>query len=85
MERPATIRLLNEEEAEGFVKDYFKAVKERFGMDHVSSITRAMAYKEDYLKAHAPAYMTIMGTKKVDRATKEMIAVVVSAMDSCRY
>lgn len=85
MNRPATVRLLTEEEAQGFVREYFKGVKERFGMDHVPSITRAMAYKGEWLKAHAPAYMTIMGTKKVDRATKEMIAVAVAAMDSCRY
>ncbi len=81
----ATIRLISEEEAQGAVKDYFKASMDKFKMDHVATITKAMAHKGDWLAAHGPAYMTVMGTKKVDRATKEMIAVAVAAMDSCAY
>jgi alkylhydroperoxidase family enzyme len=52
----------------------------------VPNLYRAMASNPDYLEANWRRVKPILATDgKLDRLTKEIIAVAVSAVNACRY
>ncbi len=82
----ASINMIPEEEATGKVKDIYEEIKSQLGIDFVPNLYRVMASKPDYLKANwnkAKAVMVQEG--KLDRLTKDIIAVAVSAVNGCDY
>lgn len=82
----ASIKLIPEEEATGKVKDLYEEIKSQLGMDFVPNIWRAMASNPDYLEANWNKVRTVMSKEgKLDRLTKEIIAVAVSAVNGCDY
>jgi alkylhydroperoxidase/carboxymuconolactone decarboxylase family protein YurZ len=82
----ASIRLVSEDEAVGKVKAIYQEIKQQFGIDFVPNLYRVMATNPDYLEANWNKVKTVMlASGKLDRLTKEIIAVAVSAVQGCRY
>ncbi|MDI1231873.1 MAG: carboxymuconolactone decarboxylase family protein [Methylobacter sp.] len=81
----ANIKLIDEAEAIEPVVAIYNDIKKTFGMDFVPGLFRAMANNPAYLEASWNRYKVIMGAGKLDRKTKEMIAVAVSATNGCEY
>lgn len=82
----ASVRLIPEEEATGKVKMIYDEIKAQLGIDFVPNLYRAMAPNPDYLEANWRKVKAVMlGTGRLDRMTKEIIAVSVSAVNTCGY
>jgi alkylhydroperoxidase family enzyme len=82
----ASIRLVAEDEAAGKVKALYDEIKSELGIDFVPNLYRAMASNPDYLEANWRKVKAVMfASGKLDRLTKEMIAVAVSAVNACGY
>ena len=82
----ASVRLIDEAEASGKVKVLFEEIKSGLGIDFVPNLYRAMASNPDYLEANWRRVKAIMvASGKLDRMTKEIVAVAVSAVNGCRY
>jgi alkylhydroperoxidase/carboxymuconolactone decarboxylase family protein YurZ len=84
--RMSTVRMIPEEEATGRVRDVYEEIKARLGIDFVPNLYRVMAQKPEYLEANWNKVKAVMASEgKLDRLTKEVIAVAVSAVLGCRY
>ena len=82
----ASIKMISEKEATGKVKDIYEEIKSRLGIDFVPNLYKVMAAKPDYLEANWNKVKTVMiKPGKLDRLTKEIIAVAVSAVNGCDY
>ena len=82
----ASVRLIAEDEATGKVKALYEEIKSELGIDFVPNLYRAMASNPDYLEANWRKVKAVMfASGKLDRLTKEIIAVAVSAVNACRY
>jgi alkylhydroperoxidase family enzyme len=82
----ASVRLVPEDQATGKVKALYEEIKAEHGIDFVPNLYRAMASNPDYLEANWRRVKAIMSVDgKLDRLTKEMIAVAVSAVNACGY
>jgi len=82
----ASVKLISEDEAVGRVQDIYEEIKATLGIDFVPNLYKAMAAKPSFLEANwrkVQAVMTEPG--RLDRMTKEIIAVAVSAVMGCRY
>lgn len=82
----ASIKMISEEDATGKVKEIYAEIKSELGIDFVPNLYKVMASKPDYLKANWNKVKTVMvESGKLDRLTKEIIAVAVSAVQGCEY
>ena len=82
----ASIKMVPEQEATGKVKDVYDDIKSRVGIDFVPNLYKVMASKPDYLEANWNKVKAVMiEPGKLDRLTKEIIAVAVSAVLGCEY
>lgn len=82
----ASIRMVPEAEAVGEVRVIFDDIKRQFGIDFVPNLYRVMATNPAYLAANWNRVKAIMiAPGRLDRLTKEIIAVAVSAVQGCRY
>lgn len=82
----ASVKMISEEEATGHVKQIYEEIKSQLGTDFVPNLYKVMATKPGYLEANWNKVKTVMiEPGKLDRLTKEIIAVAVSAMNSCDY
>ena len=82
----ASIKMIPEEEATGQVKPIYEEIKSQFGIDFVPNLYKVMASKPGYLEANWNKVKTVMiEPGKLDRLTKEIIAVAVSAVNGCDY
>jgi alkylhydroperoxidase/carboxymuconolactone decarboxylase family protein YurZ len=82
----ASIRMVSEEGAVGKVKVIYEQIKQQFGIDFVPNLYRVMATNPEYLEANWNKVKTVMfQSGKLDRLTKEIIAVAVSAVQGCKY
>ena len=80
----AAINMISEVEATGRVKEIYEDIKAQLGIDFVPNLYRAMAAKPGYLEANWKKVQTVMVEPgKLDRLTKEIIAVAVSAVNGC--
>ncbi len=82
----SSIKMIAEEEAEGKVKNLYEEIKSTLEIDFVPNLYKIMAAKPGYLEAcwnRVKAIMVEPG--KLDRLTKEIIAVAVSAVLGCKY
>ncbi len=80
-----TIRMIPEEEATGKVKDIYEDIKAHHGIDFVPNLYKVMAPNPDYLEANWIRVKAVMSEGKLDRLTKDIIAVAVSAVNGCDY
>ncbi len=82
----ATIKLIPKEEATGKLQEIYQEIMETLGIDFVPNMYQAMASKPSYLEANWNRTKTIMQEPgKLDKLTKEIIAVAVSAVGGCDY
>lgn len=82
----ASIKMILEEDATGKVKEIYTEIKSNLGIDFVPNLYKVMATKPGYLEANWNKVKTVMVEPgKLDRLTKEIIAVVVSAVQGCEY
>jgi len=82
----ASIRLIPEEEATGKVKEIYDEIKSKLEIDFVPNLYKSMAVKPSFLEANWNKVKAVMiEPGKLDRFTKETIAVVVSAVLGSQY
>ena len=85
-EKVAFVKVVEESEATGKVKDIYEDIKKTLGIDFVPNMYKAMANKPAYLEAtwnKIQAIMTQQG--KLDSKTKDIVALTVSIMSGCEY
>ncbi|AZR73820.1 peroxidase [Anoxybacter fermentans] len=81
----AWIKVINENEAKGKLKKLYDRL---MGPDksQVANILKVHSLNPDVLEAHLNLYRRVMfGQSGLSRAQREMIAVVVSSVNSCHY
>jgi len=82
----ASARMIPEEEATGRVKEIYGEIQSRLGIDFVPNLYKVMAPNPGYLEANWNKVKAVMVEEgELDRLTKEIIAVAVSAMGGCEY
>ena len=82
----ATIKMISEEKATSKVKDIYEEIKSKLGIDFVPNLYKVMASKPAYLEANWNKVKAVMiEPVKLDRLTKEIIAVAVSSALGCEY
>ena len=82
----ASIKMISEEEASEKVRDIYEEIRSKLGIDFVPNLYKVMGSKPDYLKANWNKVKAVMiEAGKLDRLTKEIIAVAVSAVNHCDY
>jgi alkylhydroperoxidase/carboxymuconolactone decarboxylase family protein YurZ len=78
--------MITEEKATGIVQKIYEEIKSQLDIDFVPNLYKVMASKPDYLVSNWNRVKEIMVKKgKLDRLTKEIIAVAVSAVNGCDY
>ena len=81
-----SIRMIPEEEAIGRVRAVYEEIKRELGITFVPNLYRVMASNPAYLEANWNKVKAVMVAQgKIDRLTKEIIAVAVSAVQGCHY
>lgn len=80
----AWIKVIDENEAEGELRGlYDKYTNSRGDVDNILKIH---SLNPSSLAAHYELYKTLMrGSRDLSRIRREMIAVVVSALNQCKY
>lgn len=81
----AWIHVIPEEEAEGELKALYEQEfdSEKQGTDNILAVH---SLNPPTLRAHADLYHTVMHAKSpLSRSEREMVAVVVSAINKCHY
>jgi alkylhydroperoxidase/carboxymuconolactone decarboxylase family protein YurZ len=80
------IAMISEEEATGQVREIYEDIKAQLGIDFVPNLYKVMAPKPAYLEANWNKVKAVMVEPgKLDRLTKEIVAVAVSAVNACDY
>jgi alkylhydroperoxidase family enzyme len=78
------LRLIEESEAEGILRDEYDAALARAGK--VFNIVKAMSLRPAVLRASMQLYREIMfGESGLSRRERELLATVASAEQSCHY
>jgi alkylhydroperoxidase/carboxymuconolactone decarboxylase family protein YurZ len=82
----AVVEMVAEDQAVGKVKEIYAEIMDSLGIDFVPNMYKAMAVKPDFLESNWRKVKAVMvETGRLDRMTKEIIAVAVSAVMGCRY
>jgi AhpD family alkylhydroperoxidase len=76
---------VEEADATGTVKEVYDDIMASRKLAKVPNFWRAIAHRPEYLKAEWFKLRGILETGTIDRKTKEMIAVAVSATNNCDY
>ncbi len=78
------IRVIEEDKAEGKVKEVYEKVKKNRGK--LSNIMAIQSLMPEVMESHLQLYMDVMFNKSgISREEKELIAVIVSAINDCPY
>jgi AhpD family alkylhydroperoxidase len=81
----ALVSLVEEEDARGLVKEVYDDILSSRGLARVPNYWKALANYPEYLAATWSRLKVVMADGALDRKTKEMIAVAVSATNNCAY
>lgn len=81
----ATVKYVEEENAGDSVRKVYDDIKTVFGLPFVPNLFKAMGHHPAYLQTSWNRVKAIMGPGALDRKTKEIIAVAVSATNGCEY
>lgn len=85
MKRPAWIEVIGESEAEGELAELYERYMDPL-QGVVDNILKVHSLKPNTLRDHGRLYVnTMKGRSELSRAEREMIAVVVSAINQCHY
>ena len=78
--------MVSEDEAAGRVKAVYEEIKQELAISFVPNLYKVMASNPGYLEANWNKVKAVMVAQgKIDRLTKEIIAVAVSAVQGCHY
>lgn len=78
-----TIKLVAERTATGRVRELYDDIKRVLGTEFVPANFRAAAHNPEHLEAYWRQYQAIMEGGSVAKSIKEIIAMVVSALNHC--
>ncbi len=82
----ASIKMIHEEEASGKVKEIYEEIMSSLGIDFAPNMDKVMDHKPGYLETTWNKTKEIMHKPgKLDKLTKEIIAVAVSTTMGCEY
>jgi alkylhydroperoxidase/carboxymuconolactone decarboxylase family protein YurZ len=81
----ALLHMVSEQEATGKVKEVYEDIKATKQIDFVPKFWQALAQNPDHLEATWRKLSVVMKPGKLDRVTKEMIALAVSIVNNCEY
>ena len=82
----AFVKVVEESEAKGKVKDTFEDIKKTLGIDFIPNMYKAMAINPEYLDTTWKKVQAVMTTQgKLDKKTKDIVALTVSIMSGCEY
>jgi alkylhydroperoxidase family enzyme len=81
----STVRLVDERTTDPRIKAVFDDIKATKQIVRVPNIWRALATHPEHLELCWTRLKAIMRPGKVDMLTKEIIALAVSATNSCKY
>ena len=81
----ALVPYVEEADATGVVQEIYQDIKTSRNLAEVPNFWKAIAHRPEYLRAEWTKLRTIVETGTIDRKTKEMIAVAVSATNNCDY
>ena len=82
----AMVKMIPEDEATGKVKEVYGKIRSQLGIDFVPNLYKVMAANPGYLEANWNKVNAVMVEQgRLDRLTKEIIAVAVSAVHGCDY
>lgn len=81
----ASVSYIDERDASGTVAEIYADIRKTFGIPVVPNMFKVMAHNPAYLQASWGRVKAVMGPGLLDRRTKEMIAVAVSATNGCDY
>jgi len=81
----ALFHLISEAEATGKVKEIYADIKAKKEIDFIPKFWQALAHNPDHLEATWQKLNVVMKPGKLDRLTKEMIALAVSITNGCDY
>ena len=80
----AWIKMIRESDAEGELKELYDKNMEPWG--GVDNILKIHSLSPESLRGHIALYKAVMyGKSPIPRPEREMIAVVVSAVNGCHY
>jgi len=80
-----TVKLVDESSPDPVVQEVFRDIKATRKVERIGNFWRALANNPEHLRIVWTQLKTIMAPGKVDALTKEIIAIAVSATNSCRY
>jgi AhpD family alkylhydroperoxidase len=81
----STVRLVDENTSNPRVRAVFEDIRATKKIDRVPNIWRALASSPEHLELCWTRLKAIMKPGKVDMLVKEIVALAVSATNSCRY
>jgi AhpD family alkylhydroperoxidase len=81
----ALVHLVEESEAEGLVKEVYQDIMTSRKLAKVPNYWKALANQPAFLAVTWEKLKTVMAEGALDRQTKEIIAVAVSATNNCDY
>ena len=81
----SSIEMVSEQDATGRVKQLYKQIKQALGTDFVPNMFKVMAHNPELLEANWNKNQAVMKARRLNRTTKEIIAVAVSAVMGCEY
>ena len=80
------VTMVSEEDAVGKVKEIYDEIQSSLGIDFVPNMYKLMAVKPEILEANWKKVKAVMVEPgRLDRMTREIIAVAVSAVMGCKY
>ncbi len=80
------IKKIDQEKAEGRLKKLYDQLTNRPGADQVPNILQVQSLNSKVMGAHLSLYQSIMfGDSNLSRRQRELIATVVSGINSCHY
>jgi AhpD family alkylhydroperoxidase len=82
---PATVRMVEEHEATGRVREIYADIRATKKIDFVPNFWKTLASYPPLLEQTWLRLKTAMTPGKLDALTKEMIALAVSATNGCEY
>ena len=81
----SSIKMISEQDATGRVKQLYEQIKEALKIDFVPNMFKVMAHNPELLEVNWKKNQAVMRDGKLNRTTKEIIAVAVSAVNGCEY
>lgn len=82
----SAVTMVAEDEATGRLKEIYEEIRQSLGIDFVPNMYKLMATKPSFLEANWHRVRAIMVEPgQLDRLTREIIAVAVSAVVGCEY